>query len=356
MTDVSVRKLYKSYAGVTVLDGVDLDVPARGLTVILGPSGCGKTTLLRLIGGFDVPDRGSITLGGTVAYDGGRCLPPEERRVGYVAQEGALFPHLNVAQNVAFGLVRSLLPWRRGSHQYRRVPELLELVGLPAGYQSRFPHELSGGEQQRVAMARALAPGPGIVLLDEPFSSLDAGLREGTRLAIASALRASGTTTILVTHDQAEALSLGDHVGVMRGGTLAQVGAPSEVYRRPADLGVARFLGEANVVQGDVRDGAVTSELGTQPVLAGPEAGPVDVMIRPEQIVLAFDAPRGVAARVERVNYYGAHATVSLSLRAGTHLIGRLAGHAVPAVGADVHVTVEGAVMAYRRQSPHSSR
>ncbi len=215
-----VTGVRKSYGPVPVLHSIDLVVPAGSLTAVLGRSGCGKTTLLRLVAGFDRPDGGTIAIAGREVAGPGGVLTPEERRIGYVTQEGNLFPHLTVAANVAFGLPR------RARRERHRVPEMLELVGLDPRYGARYPHELSGGQQQRVALARALAPEPGILLLDEPFSSLDVELRESTRHAVAAALAAAGTTTVLVTHDQAEALSLASRVAVMRDGAIVQEAAP----------------------------------------------------------------------------------------------------------------------------------
>ena len=240
-----------------MLRDVDLVVPEGTLTAILGASGSGKTTLLRLIIGFIAPDRGTIAVDGSVvAAAGGLHVAPDKRAIGYVAQEGALFPHLTVAENVAFGLPRG--ERRNGA----RTSEALELVGLGSGYAARRPHELSGGEQRRVGLARALAPKPRLVLLDEPFSGLDAHLRAETREAVTRALAAEGTTAVLVTHDQAEALSMGREVAVLRSGRLVQTATPTVLYRAPVDLDVARFVGEAVVVPGTARSGVVECALG----------------------------------------------------------------------------------------------
>lgn len=241
----------KSFGRVEVLRGVDLQVPARALTAILGPSGCGKTTLLRLVACFDWPDSGTIAIGERTVCNGRRGLPPERRGIGHVAQEGALFPHLNVAANITFGL-----PWRTRRPR-SRVDELLELMGMQAAYATRYPHQLSGGQQRRVALARALAAGPPVVLLDEPFSALDAGLRADTRRAVTAALRATGTTAVLVTHDQGEELSMADRIAVMREGRLVQTAAPADVYSAPTDLGVAGFVGDSVVLPGTVGPGTV---------------------------------------------------------------------------------------------------
>jgi iron(III) transport system ATP-binding protein len=348
-SDVTVVGLRKTFGGVPVLGGVDLHVPAGSLTVVLGPSGCGKTTLLRLIAGFDRPDAGMILFGGRPVCDVRHWLPPERRRVGYVAQEGALFPHLTVAGNIAFGL-----PWRE-RRDGRRVAELLALVGLDAGYVRRYPHELSGGQQQRVALARALAPRPGIVLLDEPFSSLDAGLREGTRMAVAQALKAAAATAILVTHDQAEALSLATQVAVMRDGRLAQIGPPAAVYQQPVDLAVATFLGDAVLLPAAVWQGVATCDLGRLPVRGATPDGRATLLIRPEQIAVT-PAPtpdqcgRGAGAEADAagllafvldVSYYGRDATVRLTLQgSGTGIIARVPGHQAPTPGRRVRVRV----------------
>ena len=213
--------LHKSFGTHPVLTGLDLNVPAGSFTAILGSSGSGKTTLLRLLAGFDRPDRGVLKIGERVVDGAGVHVQPELRRIGYVPQEGGLFPHLTVAANVGFGLSRTA---RRG-----RVRELLELVGL-TDLGRRYPHQLSGGQQQRVALARALAIEPEVVLLDEPFASLDAHLRASVREEVQRILRASATTTLLVTHDQDEALSLSDRVAVLRDGKIAQHATPQELY------------------------------------------------------------------------------------------------------------------------------
>ncbi len=243
---------------------------------MLGLSGCGKTTLLRVIAGFERAERGEITLGAVTLDDGGTFLAPERRSVGYVPQEGALFPHLNVAGNVGFGLSRAE---RRGS----TVSELLEMVGI-GQLGNRLPHELSGGEQQRVALARALARRPQALLLDEPFSSLDASLRTHVREEVHALLRRQGVTTVLVTHDQEEALSMADHVAVLRDGRIVQQGSPAALYERPADARLAGFLGEVNLVEAEFGDGTAATSLG---VLALREAPPNSsgghglVMVRP---------------------------------------------------------------------------
>jgi iron(III) transport system ATP-binding protein len=353
MTAVTVHNLTKAFDSAQVLRGIDLLVPDESVTAILGPSGCGKTTLLRLIAGFATPDSGEITLGTRLVSGDGRFVPPQHRGVGYVPQEGALFPHLDVADNITFGLpARERRACRRG-HGHR-VAELLALVGLSPSVRGRFPHQLSGGQQQRVALARALAPRPSLILLDEPFSSLDAGLREGTGRAVVQALKATSTTAVLVTHDQSEALSLADQVAVMRDGTLAQVGSPHEVYRAPADLGVAEFVGAAVVVEADVVDGSASSDLGQ--LFVTTSLDPVDhgrltrarLMVRPEQIELAGASKGGVEAKVVDVSYFGHDAAVRLQVVASGRLVtARVLGHSVPVPGSLVNLSVTGPVAAY---------
>lgn len=345
MTDISLRGLAKSFGSTQVLCGVDLDIASGSLTAVLGPSGCGKTTLLRLLAGFTEADAGTITFDGRGVVGPGLCVPARRRRVGYVPQEGALFPHLTVAANVLFGLGRA----ERTTGD--RLEGLLELVGLDPCVSGRFPHQLSGGQQQRAALARALAPAPAVVLLDEPFSSLDAGLREDTGRAVADALRASGATAVLVTHDQGEALSLADQVAVMRGGRLVQASAPATVYGRPVDPGVATFVGGAVLLPGEVvGTQQVSCVLGTLDVQGDQPAGVADVqvLVRPEQIVLGS---QGVPARVVDISYFGHDASVRLTLgeggsgsSGGSTVISRVAGPDVPAAGSVVHLSVRGAV------------
>lgn len=346
MAELRCENVAKSYGAREVLSDVELVVPEGTLTAILGASGSGKTTLLRLIIGFIAPDRGSISLGERVVADAGLShVPPDKREIGYVAQEGALFPHLTVAENVAFGLRRSE---RRSSP---RIGETLDLVGLGRDYAPRRPHELSGGEQRRVALARALVPRPRVVLLDEPFSGLDAALRLETREAVVSALAAEGSTAVLVTHDQAEALSMGDQVGVLRAGRLVQTAAPAELYRMPADLDVARFAGDAVVVPGQLTDGTVDCVLGSLEVdgrFVG--NGPVQVMIRPEQIRVARGAaPPGAQASVVGHSFYGPETVVQLTLDDGseTPVVARTFDRDVPAVDERVGLEVAGPVVVY---------
>ena len=308
---LEITDVTKNFGNQAVLKGVNLSVARGGTTAIVGPSGSGKTTLLRLIAGFEHPDTGSIALNGTKVAGDGVWLPAHKRHVGYVAQDGALFPHLTVGQNVAFGLDAGKLDGGRRAVA-GRISELLEMVSLDPSMAKRRPHQLSGGQQQRVALARALAREPQLMLLDEPFSALDAGLRVATRRAVANVLNQAGVTTILVTHDQAEALSFADQVAVMRGGKLAQIGNPFVVYTRPADRATAEFLGDAVILDAWLEGSLATCSLGGIPVRRPPAQGRVQLMLRPEQIRIAEDGPiRGV---VVDTDYFGPETTVRLKL------------------------------------------
>ncbi len=309
--------LRRTYGPIVAVDGVDLELGHSEMLAVLGPSGCGKTTILRLIAGLEDPDAGAIEIAGRRVAGPGASVPPERRRVGLVFQDYALFPHLTVAENVAYGL-------RGDPDRAVRVRELLELVNLPnAG--ARMPHELSGGMQQRVAIARALAPRPDVVLLDEPFSNLDAALRTQLRGDVREILRASGTSSVFVTHDQDEALTLGDRVAVMVRGRIEQVASPETIYGEPATPFVATFVGIANLVQADCADGVGMTGLG--PVhLVGPHArttGRAQVVIRPEHLEIeeAPDGPAdGTAWRVVRRRFAGSEILLEIESRDGARL------------------------------------
>jgi iron(III) transport system ATP-binding protein len=344
MSDLVVRGLTKSFGTTRVLEGVDLTVRSGSLTAVLGPSGCGKSTLLRIVAGFERSDAGTVVLGGR-EVSGGRAgwVPPERRRVGVVPQEGALFGHLDAASNVAFGLSR------RDPQRRRRVAELLELVGL-AGLGNRMPSELSGGQQQRVALARALAPQPEVVLLDEPFSALDAGLRASVRADVVAALRDARATAVLVTHDQEEALSTADQVALLSGGTIVQAGSPRELYWHPVNAAVAQFVGDANLIDAEVVDGELKTELGALEPLGGPRwvSGAVGrALVRPEQVRL--DAIGGIRATVVETVFYGHDAVIRLDL-AGRALLSRTQG-VLPMAGEQVRVKVSGPVTFYADDS-----
>jgi iron(III) transport system ATP-binding protein len=353
MSTLRISGVSKSFDSHPVLHDVHLTVKSGALVALLGPSGSGKTTLLRLLCGFERADAGTIEVGGRRVAGDGLHLPSEQRQIGYVPQEGALFPHLTVAQNIVFGLPRSQ---RRANH---RVAELLELVGLPQSYATRAPQQLSGGQQQRVALARALAPSPGLVMLDEPFSSLDAALRVETREAVARALAASGATAVLVTHDQAEALSMGHEVAVLWRGRLVQTAAPQTLYRRPVTRELAAFVGEAVLLPGRVSAGRAHCALGDLPLAEGmrPEDGDVDVMLRPEQIdVLAPDAATSaLEALVREVTFQGQDAALTLELATpsaaatATTIRARVPGYRTPRPGERVRIAVGGEVNVYPR-------
>lgn len=346
---LQISGLQKMIGARHVLNDIDLSVPSGQLLTILGPSGSGKTTLLRLLCGFERADAGSIRLADRMlAADGRRHVPPERRGIGYVAQEGALFPHLDVRRNIEFGLTRQ----QRATTD---ITQLLADVGLPADYAERAPSALSGGEQQRVALARALAPRPGLVLLDEPFSSLDAGLRAETRAAVAATLKATGTTAIVVTHDQAEALSMGDMIAVLQHGRFAQVGPPHEVYRHPINRQVASFVGEAVRVVGEGDGDRVHCCFGCLPLAPTNEPchGCVEVLIRPEQFRLQDSADAGSShdtnaqAQVEGIDFYGHDARVDLKTTDDVVFRAVAPGFDIPAVGDHVFYEIAGRVHAY---------
>ncbi|RIV40856.1 ABC transporter ATP-binding protein [Micromonospora radicis] len=343
MSDVVLSGVVKRYGRVTALAGADVSVPSGQLTAVLGPSGCGKTTLLRCLAGFERIDGGEIRIDGDRVAGGGRHVPTHRRNIAVVPQEGALFPHLSVADNVGYGLDRAA---RRSD----RVEQVLALVGL-AGYGARMPHQLSGGQQQRVAVARALAPRPSVVLLDEPFSALDAGLRAGLRQDVREALRADGATGVLVTHDQGEALSVADKVVVLRDGRVVQAAAPTTVYREPVDPWVAGFVGDAVLLPAVVEQGAARTALGVVPVAGPVTDGPVTVLVRPEQV--RFTAgPGAVTATVLRHDFHGHDALVGLRLADGTRITARILDGAAPlSPGGEVSVQVDGAARAFPRDT-----
>lgn len=287
---IRVAGAAKRFGAVCAVAGADLDVVRGEILALLGPSGCGKTTLLRLIAGFEHPDEGSVAIDGRVVAGPAEWVPPEARHVGMVFQDYALFPHLSVAANVGFGLPRSR---RRG-----RVAEVLDLVGL-AEVASRYPHELSGGQQQRVALARALAPQPAVVLLDEPWSSIDPVLRGSVREEVTAILRGAGVTALLVTHDREEAFSLADRVALMAEGRVVQCGSPETLYFSPVSPWAAEFVGAANLVPGEVAGGRVGTALGAFPVRGGGGQRCVQALIRPELIELHPD-PTGTAIVLAR--------------------------------------------------------
>jgi iron(III) transport system ATP-binding protein len=317
---------------------VSLQAPHGMLLALLGPSGCGKTTTLRLIAGLEAPDAGEIYLDGTRVAGGGDWAPPERRRVGMVFQDYALFPHLSVRENIAFGL-----NGRPPRERTTRVAELLALAGLE-DLADRYPHQLSGGQQQRVALARALAPAPQVILLDEPFSNLDAVLRKATREEVRRILRQSGATAVFVTHDQEEAFSIADMVAVMRNGAIEQIGAPHEIYLRPATRAVATFVGEANFVPARAFGRCAECVLGRVP-LAAPRDGPVEVMVRPEALDLHPDATG--CGLVEEIVFFGHDQLIGIRMCDGSLIQARTGPRTDIAPGVRVVVRVQGEVVAF---------
>ncbi len=310
---VQCDQISKRFSRTPAVRNVTLTVERGQILALLGPSGCGKTTTMRLIAGFEAPDSGSITVGERVVADSTRFVPPEQRQVGMVFQNYALFPHLTVAANVAYGLAREVV-------RSTRVEEMLDLVGL-AGMGKRMPHELSGGQQQRVALARALAPQPQVLLLDEPFSGLDESLRDQVRGEVARILRESQATVIVVTHNQDEALFLGDRVAVMNGGIVEQVASPEELYLLPASRFVAEFMGSAFFLHGVAQRDGLETELGfwAQPMTTtvGTTIGStVAVATRPDDLTLVADAYGN--ARVVETTYRGGSYLYAVRLPSGT--------------------------------------
>ena len=317
---VALSGVDKAYGRTVAADGVDLEVLPGELVTLIGPSGCGKSTVLRLLAGLERPDSGTVMLAGTEVAGPRRFVAPERRRVGLVFQDHALFPHLTVARNVGFGLDRLAR-----SERAARVAEVLALVRL-GDLAARYPHELSGGEQQRVALARAMAPGPTVVLLDEPFSSLDETLRAQVRAELVGVLRETRTTAVLVTHDQTEALSVGDRVVVMREGRVEQEDTPQGVFERPATRFVASFMGDADFLPAHVHNALLTSEIGivsTLPGWGGVDTD-VEVVLRPHEVALGSDevAPAAAAGGpgegvVTAVEYHGAFVLHTVRLASG---------------------------------------
>jgi len=338
MTQLVISDVSKRYGTTTALDRVSLTVESGSRVAIVGPSGSGKTTLLRVIAGFEAPDAGTVVLDGLVLADGPAIAPAHLRRIGSVTQDGALFPHLDVAGNLGFGLDGS------EPDRARRLRELMELVELDPAMLTRKPHELSGGQQQRVALARALARKPALMLLDEPFSALDTGLRESVRQAVARVLTRAGITTILVTHDQGEALSFADQLAVMREGKLVQTGSPYELYWRPADIETALFLGNAVLFDARIETVGVSCVLGRLAAETGGRSGSGTIMLRPEQFRLSPVGP-GLEAGIEDIDFRGAQCVVTLLAKQGgaeTRFTAQVPSVEQPQIGDVVFVSVKG--------------
>ena len=338
-TVLSLQQINKSIAGNQVLKNLNLEVKEHEFLAILGSSGSGKTTLLRLISGFDSPESGQIQIGGKSVFSEQSSISAEERRVGFVPQDAALFPHLSVAKNIEFGLNKMPAALRA-----QRVAELLQLVDL-VGFEERMPHQLSGGQRHRVALARALAPKPQLILLDEPFSSLDAELRVRLREDVRTVIAKTGTTAILVTHDQEEALSIATRVAVLRDGEFAQIGIPSEIYQAPADVEMATFLGDSVIINGVVKDDKVVTDLGLLTSLNKVANGATGrVAIRPENFYLQPN-PNGEGEVIGR-QYFGHDALVEVKLPKLV-IQARANGPFAPEIGMKVTVWVRGQVNFY---------
>jgi iron(III) transport system ATP-binding protein len=342
------------HGGAPAVDDLSLTVARGEIVALVGPSGCGKTTTLRLVAGFERPDAGEIRIAGAVVALAGRTfVPPERRHVGVVFQDFALFPHLTVGANVGFGLAA-------GRERGARVGQMLDLVGL-ADVADRYPHQLSGGQQQRVAVARALAPAPTLMLFDEPFSNLDADLREQVRAVVHTALRATGTTALFVTHDQEEALELGDRVGVMARGRIEQIGPPDEVYHEPVNHFVAEFLGAAAFLPGVVAEDGIRTEVGLTPHRGGATGTSVklgtevDVLVRPDDVSIV-PSPSGTGVLLDRV-FRGSEVRYTVQLPSGLTLPCSQPSATTVAVGTRVDVAVEpDHVVAFpRRAGAHSA-
>ncbi|MGK2880818.1 MAG: ABC transporter ATP-binding protein [Mycobacterium sp.] len=340
---LETRSLTKRFGDHRVLDGIDLQLATGTTTAVLGASGCGKTTLLRIVAGFETPDDGSILIAGRHVAGHGSCLPAHRRQVGYVAQDGALFPHLSVGQNIGYGLRGGL----RRPEVAARVRDLLDMVSLDAAFAARRPHELSGGQQQRVALARALARQPVLMLLDEPFSALDTGLRAATRKTVAAALSDAGITTLLVTHDQEEALSLADQMAVMRDGRFVQVGTPEEIYRQPSSRFTAEFLGNCVLLAASVRSGTADTALGPIPVSAADQPS-ATIMVRPEQIVVRpiTDSDSIAIGTVIATEFLGPDVILTIALSGDSApLVVRQSSAGAPSMDAKVRVSILGSAV-----------
>ena len=319
MTSLRVSDVSKRFDEVVAVDGVSFELADRELLALVGPSGCGKSTLLRMIAGLMPTESGTIELGGQLVDGDGAAVPPERRRVGLVFQEHALFPHLTVADNVGFGI--------RDGDRTGRVGEMLALVGLD-GYERRYPHELSGGERQRVALARALAPRPALLLLDEPFASLDPNLRARVRDDVAAILRATETPAVFVTHDQNEALAIGDRIAVMRGGRIDQIDSPEAVFHRPHSRFVAAFMGEASFLT--AQPGAID----------GVDVAPgTTVMLRPDDVT--FDVDPAGTAEIVGAEFRGSAWCYTIRLSTGEELRSTRSHLDRVAVGTSVSAGIE---------------
>ena len=328
-----------AYSDQVAVRDLSFEVPPGSLVCLLGPSGCGKTTVLRAIAGFHPLTRGTIRIDGRIVSSREVAVPPENRRVGMVFQEHALFPHLTAGENVEAGIRRLPAAERAGV-----VEELLDKVGL-SGFADRYPHELSGGQQQRIALARALAPRPALLLMDEPFSNLDLELREKLGIEVGDLLKREGITSVLVTHDQFDAFALGDQVGVMRGGEIVQWDTPYRLYHEPETRFVADFVGDGVFLDGRILDrNSIETELGVvqgRGVRHFLNDAEVDVLIRPDDIVPALDADAIAHATVVRKAFKGAEILYTLRLASGAEVLSLFPSHEDHAVGTRVGIRLD---------------
>ncbi len=355
MAQLELNGVVQRYGKQTIVDGVNFQLEAGSIACLLGPSGCGKTTLLRCIAGFEEIADGEIRLRQEAVSRAGQCVPPEKRRIGMVFQDYALFPHLTVEQNVAFGLGR-----KPAEDAHLRVRQLLTTVGLH-GQGDKYPHELSGGQQQRVALARALAPRPELILLDEPFSNLDVGLRERLSVEVREILKREGSTAIMVTHDQHEAFAMADEIGVMFEGRIQQWDVPYNLYHRPANRFVADFIGQGVLLPGVVASGThVEMELGKLvsdiPIACSETCAncadgcDVDVLLRPDDVVHDDRSP--LQAEVLHKAFRGADILYTLRLASGAEVLSLVPSHHNHAIGEKIGIRLDADhVIAFKKQS-----
>lgn len=338
MTDIKIENLVVDLGQNKVLRELSLLIPSQKLVSVLGPSGCGKSTLLRTIAGFIAPKSGTIRFGSTLMSVSSVQMPPERRNVGYVPQEGSLFPHLNVKKNIGFGLTKS-------KSSNKRVHELLELMDI-GEFADRLPHQLSGGQQFKVAIARALAPAPNVMLLDEPFSSLDAQFREELRHEVKNLLTETKTTTILVTHDREEALVMADLVAIMRDGKIAQIGSPQEVYQSPTRLETAFSTGDALIIpaqksaNGEIR--SIFSEINDSSKFNG------NIVVRPEEIEIQY-SENTANAQISDIEFFGHDALIHLELNNKMKVSSRIAAPVKFKVGDKVLAKQKGPIRFFEK-------
>lgn len=338
MSILNCQHVTKYFGETPAVKDLTLKVEAGEFLALLGPSGCGKTTSLRLIAGLETPTSGEIQIYGQPVANDSTWQPAHQRRVGLVFQDYALFPHMDVAHNIGYGLKGN---W---SAKQDRIAEMLALVGL-ALMDKRYPHELSGGQQQRVALARALAPQPKLLLLDEPFSNLDANLRWQVREEVRRIVKELGIATVLVTHDQAEAFSLADEVSVMLNGVIQQTATPTKLYQEPNNVEIARFVGDANILNGEASGDTVATALGNLPLLKN-QYGPVDVLIRPEHLILETAPAVEANAKVVSLSYFGHDQIIRVKLHHHATILQIRTNQTVQR-GQGVHVAIEQPVLSF---------